>query len=493
MMNCSQISFLCLLVASCSSDDGNGTQEVVPGAAVLAGVGNDQANVASHIGAQRQLNGSFLGPLQVSAVGGGAAQMLDAQATGATWARGTTLYYLAGAHEVTEGTPVARPRGYGALTAWLPTQASPVTLGATVGAFTVSQDGSAVAFIDRDSASSAATGTVKVWSTSLCSSTCGDPITVAGGVTTAALEVSNDGKHMMIGVPKVGTNPPQILLVSFPGGTIQPLSSDTTAHTAMMSADGVTVAWIEGGDRIITAPASDPTQTTILTVSTTGDPAMSPALQSAVMADATHFVARVKVGTTDPALYLVTSDATTPLGIAAPLRFAAVQQTPSDSTVSGRYLFYATAQDAQTGAEDLWVVDLQNPASAPIQLAVQTTGNPVFSDDGTMVRFLDNEDLDTTVGDLYVAGLPGGAPVLVSSGVRQAAFEPGTTTLLIQSGVDATGVGSLSRYQSGAMPTTGRVIPGVADFQIPRSGDKVLYYTQELGTMSDGVYRTDLF
>ena len=484
------VSLCAPLCASCGSD-GDGTKEIVPGGADFAGVSVDQANVASFLGAQRQENGSFLGPLQVTPAAGGASHMLDGQATGVNWARGTTLYYLAGAEEVNEGTP-ARPRGYGALTAWIPAQASPIQLGAIVGAFTVSQDGSAVAFIDRSSASSSAPGTLKVWSTSMCPSSCGAPITVADGVASAAIALSDDGQHVVLGVPKVGTSPPQIVLVSFPGGAAQTLSSDATAHAAMLSADGATVAWVEGGNHIISAATADPTQTQIVTV-TTDDPT-APTVQSAIMADATHFVARVKTpGTSDPALYLVTADAVTPLGITAPVRFATVQQTPSDSTASGRYLFYATAQDAETGAEDLWVADLQAPTAAPVELAVQTAGNPGFSDDGTTIRFLENEDPGTGIGDLYVASLPGGAPVLVATGVRQSAFEPGTMTLLVQGDVDATGVGTLSSYLVGAMPTTGRVIPGVADFQVPRASGTAIYYTQALGTESDGVYRTDLF
>jgi hypothetical protein len=110
-----------------------------------------------------------------------------------------------------------------------------------------------------------------------------------------------------------------------------------------------------------------------------------------------------------------------------------------------------------------------------------------------MIRFLDVVDLDTGIGDLFVASLPAGAPIMVATAVRQAAFEPGTTTLLLQENIDATGVGTLSRYQAGAMPTGGRVIPGVADFQVPRAGGTAIYYTQSLGAASDGVYRTDLF
>src|SRR5215468_1617046 len=213
---------LCVLVTACGSSES--TSEIVSGSAVLEGVSYDGVNVASFVNARRQTNGTFIGTLQVSPVAGGAAQTLDQNVATPTFARGTTLYYLAGTTQVEEGTP-ARPRSYGTLKAWVPTQSRPVTLGSIVGAFSVSQDGSAVAFIDRTAASSSATGAIKVWSTSFCTTTCTGPITVAAGVASGGMTLADDGKHILVDVPKVLATPPSIVLVTLPAGTMQTLSS----------------------------------------------------------------------------------------------------------------------------------------------------------------------------------------------------------------------------------------------------------------------------
>src|SRR5262249_2928034 len=242
---------LCLFIGACSGDQESAT-EVVGNAAVLGGVSYDQATVASYSTAERQPDGSYIGALQVSPVAGGAAQALDGRATSVNWARGTTLYYLADPQIIDEGTP-ARPRSYGTLKAWLPSQASPIVLGATVGAFSPSQDGSAVAFIDRTAASSSAPGTVKVWSTSMCAASCAEPVAAAGGAPSAPPLPHNAGKTVVVYVPRAGAAPPQLVLVTFPGGQVTSLSSEPTAHAPMLSPDGATVAWVENPDQIVTA------------------------------------------------------------------------------------------------------------------------------------------------------------------------------------------------------------------------------------------------
>src|SRR5215475_12476868 len=199
---------LCVLVTACGSSDS--TSEIVSGSAVLEGVSYDGVNVASFVNAQRQTNGTFIGTLQVSPVAGGTPQTLDKNVASPTFSRGTTLYYLAGVTQVSEGTP-PRPRSYGTLKAWMPAQSSPITLGTIVGAFSVSQDGSAIAYIDRTAASSAATGQLKVWSTTLCTTSCAGPIVVADGVASGAMTVANDGKHILVDVAKVGGAPSQIV------------------------------------------------------------------------------------------------------------------------------------------------------------------------------------------------------------------------------------------------------------------------------------------
>lgn len=475
---------LCVLVTACGSSDS--TSEIVSGSAVLEGVSYDSVNVASFVDPQRLENGTFVGTLQLSPVAGGAVQTLDQDVATPTFARGTTLYYLAGTTQVVEGTP-PRPRSYGTLKAWVPTQSSPVTLGSIVGAFSVSQDGSAVAFIDRTAASSSATGAIKVWSTSFCTTTCTAPITVADGVASGATTLANDGKHVLVDVPKILATPPSIVLVTLPAATMQTVSSAsaTNARSSMLSPDGATAAWIEGTNDIVSIATASPTTPSTITVSTTDS--ATPMVQSAVMVDPSTFVAKLKVGSADPVLHLVTASAVTPLAVTAPVRLSVVQETPADAAASNRYLFYATAEDAVTGAQDLWLLDLMNPTTPAVQLAATTSGNPGFSDDGTMIRFFDNLDLDTGRGDLYLAPLPAGTKTQVATDLRQGNFEPGSTTLTYLGGLDANDVGSLQRFPPEASP---RIIPGVANFGQSRTAP-VLYYTQDLGMTTDGVYKTD--
>jgi hypothetical protein len=462
-----------LALAACGGGTSPAAGPIV-GGAVLAGVSSDLATLATLAAAQRQTNGAFIGMLQLSPAAGGVARSLDANAAAATYARGTTLYYLAGATQVAEGSPVARPRSYGTLKAWLPSQPGPIVLGGTVGSFAVARNGSAVAFLDRATASSAATGTVKVWST-----TSAAPIPVASGVASATLVVSDDGTRVLVAVPKTDADPPKVLLVSFPGGTVQTLSTDASARSAMMSPDGATVAWVEAGNNLLVASGLG-APTTIAVA-----PGPSSTLQAAEMVGATRFVAKVKVGDADPELYLISASAVTPLGIVAPIRFSVVPETPGDSVSSGRWLFFARTQDGVTGVEDLWLLDLASPSSPPVQLATATSGSPTFSDDGTAIRYLDDLDLDTGFGTLSRAALPGATPTRVAAGVRAAAFEPGTDRLLYIADADvATGIGRLE------MEGGGSAIPGVANFMQSRA-EPALFYTQELGLASDGVYRAD--
>jgi hypothetical protein len=253
----------------------------------------------------------------------------------------------------------------------------------------------------------------------------------------------------------------------------------------MLSPDGLTAAWIENANDIVSINTSSPT--VLMDVHVTTPESAVPTVQSAQMMNPTTFVAKIKVDTNDPVLELATSSGLTPLAITAPARFSIVAATPADSSVSTRYLFFSTAQDGDTGAEDLWVQDLQNPASDPIQLAGTTSGNPTFSDDGTTIRFYDNLDTGTARGDLYVADLPTGAKSLVTTDVRNATFVPGMTSLDYIDMPNDADVGALRHYPA---ETSARVIPGVANFGESRMAP-ALYYTQQLGVPTDGVYKTD--
>src|SRR5262249_49841647 len=196
----------------------------------------------------------------------------------------------------------------------------------------------AVAFIDRTAASSSAPGTVKVWSTSMCAASCAEPIAVAEGASSAALLLANDGKNVVVFVPKAGADPAQLVLVTFPGGQVTSLTSEPTAHAPMLSPDGATVAWVETPDQIVSAATASPADTTSITV-TTGDSGTF-TVPTALMAGAGQFVVGVKpTGQSDSSLFLVTASASTPLHITAPARASIVEQTPSDSSASTRYLF----------------------------------------------------------------------------------------------------------------------------------------------------------
>ncbi len=478
-----------ILVTACGS---SGPTELVKHGAILAGVSVDRASIASFASATRQPNGTYVGALQVQPTAGGAAIALDPMGGSASFARGTTLYYLGGVTIAQEGTPPL-PRAYGALHAWLPTQPAPVALGALVATSALSQDGSTIAYVDQDAQGEGATASVKAWSAGSCGAAgCGAPITVATGVTASkvALRVSDDGTQVLVGIARGGATPASIVLVSFPAGTMQTLSSAMAARSAMLSRDGATAAWVEGVNELHVAPTATPTTTTTIAVTTAAVPL--PIVESAAMIDATHFVVKSKATmmAATSELDQVSAGVTTPLGVTGVQRMNVVAETPSNDVASTRWLFYSTTT-AANGQDDLWLLDLQNPTTPPVELATTAAATSAsFSDDAGAIHFFDAFDPVTREGDLYTMTLPGGAKTAVATGVRQVAWEPGTEKLLYIAAPDATtGAGALTLWENGASaPVAG--LAAIANYQQSRLAPD-LYYTSLGGNADDGVWMTD--
>ncbi len=452
---------------------------MVSGNVTVAAISNDNVNVASYLNSQRQPDGAFIGILQVSPIAGGAPTMIDTLASGATYARGTTLYYLANASQVSEGTPPVA-HTFGTLKALVPGQTALIVLSTNiVEAFSNSEDGSAVAFIDRASASEDATGPVKVWSTTLCTTTtCAAPLVVGDGVASATLDLSQHGDEVAIGVPKVDTTPGSVVLVSFPSGTMTTLSPTTGGHSAMLSFDGSTVAWINPPNLLMVAPTANPSAATMTAI--VSPTLATPVVSSGAMVTSSTFVLELKASSTatDTELDLYDGTNVTSLSITDPIRFAVDQRTPGDTTASSRWLFYVMADNAD-GTENLWIQDLQNPTTPPTSLAESTSGNPTFSDDGSTLRLLNNIDLTTNLGDLDVVTLPDVASMTVTTGIRGAQFEVGSTKLIyINSPDPTTGAGELTLYQPSPLGPMPASIPGVANVVQSRT-QSIMYYTQD--------------
>jgi hypothetical protein len=487
------IHSLLLLSALSACGSSNGPRELVKDGAVLAGVSYDQKWVASMTGATRQPNGTWIGSLQVAPAAGGAPIVLDPMATAASFARGTTLYFLGGVTVAQEGTP-ALPRYYGKLEAWVPGQTAPIVLGGQVATANVAQSGASVVYIDQPMQGPDAVGDVKAWSAASCSATgCAAPITIATGVTSSkvVLRVDDDGGQIVVGVAKGGATTASIALVTFPAGTMQSISTDTNARTPQLSRDGATVSWLEKQNELHVLQTATPTAVPeVLTIATASVPA--PIVENAIMIDNADWVAKAKASSTATTadLYMVTQAQTTPLGITNIQHFNVVDETPADTTQSARWLFYST-MTATNGQDDLWLVDLMTPTAPAVQLA--TVGAAVaasFNDDGTAIHFFDNYDPTTRTGDLYTMTLPGGTKTPVATGLRAAAWEPGTSRLAYLAAPDATtGVGALTIWDAGV--STGQVgFEHVANFAQSRTTPD-FYYTLEANGPTDGVYVTD--
>jgi hypothetical protein len=298
--------------------------------------------------------------------------------------------------------------------------------------------------------------------------------------------ISNDGRQLFATVRGAGVNDPgQAILVAPDGGQAQLVSTDSAvaARSAMMTPGGETVAWVEGTNRLITVATANPGAPQELTVN-------APLVEGAAMIDSSSYVVRVRdgVGTAPASLSRVTATATTPLGIDRPLQIFVSQYVPAVST---KLLFYSLNQGAQ-GQHDLWLLDLTVANAKPVQLAAQVEA-PIglgifFSDDGTMIHYLDNYDPTTRRGDAFVVSPASPSRNLVATGIRELSFEPGSTRMMYISGPDAsTDAGVLTLQPSLEKPP---LVEGVGEvnFIDTRTSPARTYFTQETGGHDDGVW-----
>jgi hypothetical protein len=473
---------LAVAVVGCS---GPAPQRLVGGDAVLAGVSVAQKWVAVLTGATRLATGAHVGALRLVPTGGGAAVTLDGRSSGGVFNRGTTLWYLGGVTVVSEGTP-ATDHVYGALYVWTPSLAAPIKLADNVREYSVSQDGSTCVFIDwaQQTIDPANTGALAAAYAPSCSDGGCAPIAIASGVTAAASawRLSLDGRRVLVTLRgAAATDPGQVLLIAADAGSTQRLSTGADARSAMMTPAGDTVAWVEGATEIHVMPVGG--AATVLVPS-------SPLLDSASMIDASSFIAKTRELATGPAaLAKVTAAGTTPLAVQRPQQYF-VSQAVAGKT--DRYVFFQLATIAANGEPDLWLLDHTNPGAQPVQLGggvdSPIAGAVGFSDDGSMIEYLDNFDPVTRRGDEYVAPLAMPTRSLVATGVHNAAFIPGSTRLMYIAAADAvTGAGVLSTLSS---PTGLADIQsvGIVNFADPRDPPARTWFTQTTGAPDDGVW-----
>jgi len=474
---------LAVAAAGCSS---SAPKEVFGDAAVLSAVSTDQKWLALLTNATHLATGGHVGTLAVVPAGGGAPVTLDDRSSGGVFNRGTTLWYLGGVTVVSEGTP-AVDHVYGALYVWTPSLGAPIKVGDVVRDYSVSQDGTTALFMDWATASddAANTGTLVAVHAPSCAAGACSPVVFDHGVTATqtAWRVAADGKYVLATVRgATATDAGKVLLGQMESGQVQLLSSGVDARAAMMSPDGATVAWVEGANEVHSAPTAGGAPT-VLT-------ATSPIVDSAAMIDAASFIVKARENPTGPpALVRLSSAGQSPTLVPKGQQLFVSQALPG---VTDRWLFFALATVATSGAPDLWVLDLATPGAQPVALAAAVDtpiGQAVaFSDDGSAIEFFDNFDPVTRRGDQYLAPIAMPARTLVATGVHNAAFIPGTTRLLYIAAPDPdTGAGVLTELESPtALPEVQGV--GVVNFANPRQGPAHTWFTQHTGAPDDGVW-----
>lgn len=473
---------IALLVAGCAPA---APKLLVGGGALLSAVAIDQSYVAVLAGAMAT-PGARIGTLEVVPASGGTPFTLEPSAVGGTYNHGSTLWFLGGVNVVTEGMVPVRSV-YGALRLWRPGMASPVTVGNDVREYYVSTDGSACVFFDWDQPSTAASNTGKL--VAVAASSCGaatcQPITLATGLTLAqaSWRLSSDGKAVLATLRgTMPTDPGRVLLVAPDSGRVQTLSTAVAPRLPMMTPAGDRVAWVEGQNRLVVAGSSGAMQA--LTTS-------SPTIESAVMLDGADFVVKTReapgpTGTPGAATFVKLSAAgEKPLPVPHPLELFASQTAP-------RYLFFSQNVDPNFGQHDLWMLDLVAANAQPVLLGslVDTPigGGIFFSDDGSVIHYLDNYNPANRRGDDYLVTLARPTRTLVASYGHNGGFIPGSTRYLYINAPDQTSnAGVLTLLPAVGQPT---LIEGVGtlNFASTRASPLRTYYTQATGAGDDGVW-----
>jgi hypothetical protein len=477
----------CCLVMLAMAGCSDGPSKLAGGGAVLVGVSYDQAWAAVLASPTRLSNGAHTGQLQVVPVsGGGDPVVLDGNSAGGLYNRGTVLWYLGGVTIVSEGTPTT-PHAYGTLYVWQPGMPAPAKIGNNVREFYPSQDGSACVFMDWSQQTIAASNTGKLQTVSAAAcvgGTC-QPATIASGITAAqaSWRIANDGRLVFATIRGTGVTDPGKAVLVTPDGGLQPLSTEVATRSAMMTPGGDIVAWVEGTNVLKVAATATPDMAQTF-------PVEAPLVEAAAMVDGGHFVLEVRegMGASEVRLVQVSATANTPLDAPQPHEIFVSQSAPG---VSSKYLFYAQTVDAD-GDRDLWMLDLTTAGAAPVPLAARVAlpfaESLQFSDDGTMVRFLDEYDPTKRTGDFYVVSPATGTRALVALGLHEAIFLPGSTRLLYVGAPDTTtGAGVLTLLPSLDKPP---LVEGVGEvnFTATRTSPKRVYYTQHSGGRDDGVW-----
>jgi hypothetical protein len=466
------------------------TPKLIGGTAVLSDVAHNQAFAAVLVDPRRLSNGTHTGALQVVPVtGGGDPLLLNPLSSGGVFRHGSNLWFLGGVTVVDEGTPVT-PHVYGALYLWAFPMEVPVKIGDNVREFYPSRDGSSCVFIDwaDKKIDPSNTGTLKALTAASCATgTCvgGVPLTLASGLVAgqATWAISNNGRQVLVAAAGSDPSAPgKAILLGLETGQIQILSTAAGVRSAMISPAGDTAAWVEGDNKLVAVTTADspPTPRTFTVTAARVD--------SAQMIDAANYVVSARPAAGDPpALLRVGTSGTTTLGVSNPTDLFVSQSVPGITT---QYALYSLAAGA--GTEDLYILDLSKTTAQPVQLA-QAVAAPLsasidFSDDGGWLRYLDNIDVGTGLGDAYVAPAATPARNLIANGIRQFTFVPHTTRLLYVSAPSTTtDAGVLTLVPAlDEQPVVAGV--GVVNFVAPRSAPFRTYLTQQTGGPDDGVW-----
>jgi hypothetical protein len=477
----------CVLMLAAMVGCSDGQTRLASGSSVLVAVSYDQAWAAVLTDATRLSNGLHTGKLEVVPIaGGGASVPLDDNSSGGLYERGTALWYLGGVTIVNEGTP-ATPHAYGALYVWMPGMPVPAKVGNNVREFYPSQDGSACVFMDWSQQTIAASNTGKLVTASAaaCASGSCQPLTIASGITAAqaSWRIADNGQVLFATVRGANVTDAGKAVLVTADGTVTSLSTGVATRSAMMTPGGDVVAWVEGTNVLQVTAVATPSNTQKLAVT-------APLIDAAAMIDGGHFVLSVREGADSgtASLVQVSATANTPLDGGVPLELFVSQAAPG---ASNDFLFYSQVANGD-GTRDLWMLDLTTAGAQPVPLAAKTPlplgENLLFSDDGSWLRYFDQYDPATRVGEVDLIQPAHPVRTVVADLAHQAAFIPRTSRLLYIGAPDATtGAGVLTLLPS---LDKSALVEGVGEvnFVASRTSPSRVYYTQHTGGGDDGVW-----
>jgi hypothetical protein len=471
-------------LAGCSS---SGPSKLVDNA-VLAAVSPDEKLLAYYTNYSMMSNHAALGTLSVKPLAGGAPTALGDNAFGAAFTmNGSAMTWSTGPTPSTDANAVNVV--YGALSVWTPQTTAAVKLTTGLATYAAEPpDSSFVLYFDGAMPTRAQTGNVVLVRTAECTGTTCKPVMLASNVEVSSMISSLDGRFGAY-VVRNGTGAAamhEAWLVDVAAGTTTKVAASTLANFVALSPDGSLLA--TGASLMVPGvPVPVPLQLQVFSTSskalvTWAAQPQGTATVQAAFSDASTLITRVTTAQMMGSIYRSTASAATQLVPTAKL-FILQRNTAA----AARWLFVTTAN--ATAPYDLSVYDLM--AATPTAMTLGTmTSAPTVSNDGTLVRFMENYDVNAETGSLMTAALPAGQPSKVADGVPLGgvAFVSETDKVLY---LDALGgMGALTEINGSKSTAIARLVFNYRTRSMP---DQKLFFATTgadtvSGTSAPGIY-----